>query len=139
MNRRTMLSTSAALALSPLLGFSTTADAMYAAPLAAQDSGQRKPRARDLGVPFDGVPGPLNAITDVAGVRVEHLTLIEGDGALEVGTGPIRTGLTAILPRADAFPVFSAWDVLNGTGEMTGTELLDESGYLIRRCRSPTR
>ena len=71
--------------------------------------------------------------------RVEHLTLIEGDGALDVGTGPIRTGLTAILPRADAFPVFGAWDALNGTGEMTGTELLDESGYLSGRCSSPTR
>ena len=58
-----------------------------------------KPRARDLGVPFDGTPGPWNAITDVAGVEVGHTTLIAGEGALRVGKGPVRTGVTAILPR----------------------------------------
>ena len=58
-----------------------------------------KPRARDLGVPFDGIPGPLNAITDVAGIEVGHTTLISGSGPLKVGVGPVRTGVTAILPR----------------------------------------
>src|SRR5258708_6477518 len=58
-----------------------------------------KPRARELGIPFDGTPGPLNAITDVAGVEVGHVTLISGEGKLEVGRGPVRTGVTAILPR----------------------------------------
>src|SRR5574339_284835 len=57
-----------------------------------------KPRARDLGVPFDGTPGPLNAITDVAGVEVGQVTLISGSGPLVVGRGPVRTGVTAILP-----------------------------------------
>ena len=60
---------------------------------------QPKPRARDLGVPFDGTPGPNNAITDVKGVEVGHTTLISGDGPLKVGTGPVRTGVTAVLPR----------------------------------------
>jgi L-aminopeptidase/D-esterase-like protein len=88
-------------------------------------------RARDLGIPFDGEPGPLNAITDVAGVEVGHLTLIEGEGALEVGRGPIRTGVTAILPRGkDVVPVFAGWYSLNGNGEMTGTTWVDESGFL---------
>lgn len=61
---------------------------------------QTKPRARDLGVPFDGVPGPLNAITDVKGVEVGHTTLISGDATSPVGVGPVRTGVTAILPRS---------------------------------------
>ena len=60
---------------------------------------QSKPRARDLGIPFDGTPGPLNAITDVKGVEVGHTTLISGSGKLIVGSGPVRTGVTAILPR----------------------------------------
>ncbi|HLK61718.1 MAG TPA: P1 family peptidase [Chthonomonadaceae bacterium] len=91
-----------------------------------------KPRARDLGVPFEGVPGPLNAITDVEGVEVGHVTLIEGDGPLIVGTGPIRTGVTAILPRgqASSAPVFAGWFSLNGAGEMTGTAWIEESGLL---------
>jgi D-aminopeptidase len=90
-------------------------------------------RARDLGVPFDGTPGPLNAITDVAGVQVGHTTLISGSGALEVGKGPIRTGVTAVLPRGKdslAHPVFAAWFTQNGNGEMTGTAWLEESGFL---------
>ena len=92
---------------------------------------QTKPRARDLGVPFDGEPGPLNAITDVAGVVVGHVTLINGDGSLEVGEGPVRTGVTAILPRGKAFsPVFAGWYTLNGNGEMTGTTWVEESGFL---------
>jgi D-aminopeptidase len=84
---------------------------------------QSKPRARDLGVPFDGATGTYNAITDVKGVEVGHTTLISGEGKLEIGKGPVRTGVTAIHPRGknsnDA--VFAAWFTLNGNGEMTGT------------------
>jgi D-aminopeptidase len=94
-------------------------------------SGQ-KPRARDLGVPFDGQPGPLNAITDIKGVEVGHTTLISGEGALKVGVGPVRTGVTAVLPRGknsrDA--VFAGWFNLNGNGEMTGTHWVEDSGFL---------
>src|SRR4051794_40359124 len=92
----------------------------------------RRPRARDLSVPFEGTPGPFNAITDVPGVEVGHVTLIAGEGPLRVGEGPIRTGVTAILPRgrASAAPVFGGWFSLNGNGEMTGTAWLDESGIL---------
>ena len=91
-----------------------------------------KPRARDLGVPFDGKPGPLNAITDVKGVEVGHTTLISGDGALKVGTGPVRTGVTAVLPRGkdSKDQVFAGWFTLNGNGEMTGTTWVEESGFL---------
>jgi L-aminopeptidase/D-esterase-like protein len=91
-----------------------------------------KPRARDLGVPFDGTPGRLNGITDVAGVEVGHTTLIAGEGALQVGVGPIRTGVSAVLPRGrdSADPVFAAWFSLNGNGEMTGTTWIEESGFL---------
>ena len=93
---------------------------------------QTKPRARDLGVPFDGQPGPLNAITDVKGVEVGHTTLISGSGKLKVGEGPVRTGVTAVLPRGkDSLdPVFGAWFTLNGNGEMTGTTWLEDSGIL---------
>ena len=93
---------------------------------------QSKPRARDLGVPFAGVPGPNNAITDVAGVHVGHTTLVSGEGELRVGQGPVRTGVTVILPRADApaDPVFGGWFALNGNGEMTGTAWVEESGFL---------
>jgi L-aminopeptidase/D-esterase-like protein len=93
---------------------------------------RRKPRARDLGVPFDGVPGPLNAITDVSGVEVGHCTLISGSGKLKPGKGPVRTGVTAILPRGrkNAAPVFAGWFSLNGNGEMTGTTWVEESGLL---------
>jgi D-aminopeptidase len=93
---------------------------------------QTKPRARDLGVPFDGNPGSNNAITDVKGVEVGHTTIISGEGKLEVGKGPIRTGVTAIHPRGkesnDA--VFAAWFTLNGNGEMTGTTWVEDSGFL---------
>lgn len=90
-----------------------------------------RPRARDLGIPFDGTSGPLNAITDVKGVEVGHTTLISGDGKLEVGKGPIRTGVTAILPRGKKYnPVFAGWYSLNGNGEMTGTTWVEESGFL---------
>jgi len=93
---------------------------------------QAKPRARDLGVPFEGTPGPFNAITDVKGVEVGHTTLISGSGKLIVGAGPVRTGVTAVLPRGkDSLdPVFGGWFALNGNGEMTGTTWLDESGVL---------
>jgi D-aminopeptidase len=95
-------------------------------------SAQSKPRARDLGVPFDGTPGALNAITDVAGVEVGVTTLISGDGALKVGSGPVRTGVTAILPRGKASKdqVFAGWFSLNGNGEMTGTTWIEEAGFL---------
>src|SRR5690349_17827114 len=93
---------------------------------------QLKPRARDLGVPFDGTPGPLNAITDVTGVEVGMTTLVSGDGPLKVGVGPVRTGVTAILPRGKASkdPVFAGWFSLNGNGEMTGTTWIEEAGFL---------
>src|SRR5271163_3697477 len=93
---------------------------------------QAEPRARDLGVPFDGSPGPYNAITDVKGVEVGHTTLISGSGKLIVGEGPVRTGVTAVLPRGkDANDsVFGAWFTLNGNGEMTGTTWLEDSGFL---------
>ena len=93
---------------------------------------QATPRARDLGVPFDGTPGPYNAITDVKGVEVGHTTLISGSGKLKVGEGPVRTGVTAVLPRGkdSQDPVFGAWFTLNGNGEMTGTTWLEDSGFL---------
>jgi len=93
---------------------------------------QTKRRARDLGIPFDGTPGPLNAITDVAGVEVGMTTLISGEGALKVGSGPVRTGVTAILPRGrnGREQVFAGWFSLNGNGEMTGTTWIEEAGFL---------
>src|SRR6478609_3363674 len=90
-------------------------------------------RARDLGIPFDGSPGKLNAITDVPGIEVGHTTLISGEGKLEVGKGPVRTGVTAVLPRGkDSVndPVFAGWFSQNGNGEMTGTTWVEESGFL---------
>jgi D-aminopeptidase len=101
--------------------------------LPAQNKPSAKPRARDLGVPFDGAPGPLNAITDVSGVTVGHTTLISGDGKLQIGKGPVRTGVTAVLPRGKdtmSNPVFAGWWSLNGNGEMTGTTWVEESGFL---------
>ncbi|HSY05964.1 MAG TPA: P1 family peptidase [Steroidobacteraceae bacterium] len=100
---------------------------------AAYGAAPQKPRARDLGVPFDGTPGPLNAITDVDGVLVGHTTLIDGNGKLVVGKGPVRTGVTAVLPRgADSMQQFSfaGWFSENGNGEMTGTTWVEESGFL---------
>ena len=90
-------------------------------------------RARDLGIPFEGTPGKFNAITDVSGVEVGYTTLISGEGELEVGKGPVRTGVTAILPRGHASlndPVYAGFFSLNGNGEMTGTAWVDESGFL---------
>jgi D-aminopeptidase len=92
------------------------------------------PRARDLGVPFDGTPGPLDAITDVSGVEVGHSTIVRGEGALTVGQGPVRTGVTAVLPRGRTGslndPVFAGTFALNGAGEMTGRAWVEESGFL---------
>lgn len=94
---------------------------------------QKSIRARDLNIPFDGIPGQLNAITDVPGVEVGYTTLIEGEGKLVVGKGPVRTGVTAIIPRGhnslnDA--VYAGVFSLNGNGEMTGTHWIEESGFL---------
>jgi L-aminopeptidase/D-esterase-like protein len=90
-----------------------------------------KPRARALGIAFDGEPGPSNAITDVGGVSVGYATLIEGEGRLVVGKGPVRTGVTAILPRprdALATPCFAGIFSQNGNGELTGTHIVEETG-----------
>ena len=109
---------------------------LFALPLAlplsvAPLAGQAKPRARALGVPFTGAPGPLNAITDVAGVEVGHTTIVRGDGPLVVGTGPVRTGVTAVLPRGKRWaPVFAGWFAGNGFGEMTGAPWVVEGGTL---------
>jgi D-aminopeptidase len=101
---------------------------------AAAQSAPAKPRARDLGIAaqIGGTPGALDAITDVAGVEVGHTTLISGNGALVVGQGPVRTGVTVVHPRGkdDPDPVMGAWFTLNGNGEMTGTTWLQESGFL---------
>lgn len=90
-------------------------------------------RARDIGIPFEGTPGKFNSITDVAGVEVGYTTLIGGEGALKVGEGPVRTGVTAILPRGHESlndPVYAGFFSLNGNGEMTGTAWVEESGFL---------
>lgn len=125
LSRRTFLQGTAGAAL------------VSAAPAAAQQStppaGQIV-RARDLGVPFlGGSPGPLNAITDVPGVGVGHVTLIDGDGPLTVGSGPVRAGVTAIVPRLTdpLMPVFAGRHTLNGNGEMTGSLWIDEMGMFF--------
>jgi len=90
-------------------------------------------RARDLGIPFEGTPGKFNAITDVPGVEVGYTTLISGEGKLATGKGPVRTGVTAILPRGHAAmndPVYAGLFSLNGNGEMTGAEWVEEGGFL---------
>ncbi len=106
--------------------------ALFFSLLLSTAAAQNGPRARDLGVPFDGTPGQLNAITDVKGVEVGQTTLISGSGPLKVGVGPVRTGVTAILPRGHNFKdsVFAAWFTLNGNGEMTGTTWVEDSGFL---------
>ena len=94
---------------------------------------QQQVRARALGVPFDGTPGALNAITDVPGVTVGYSTIISGEGKLEVGKGPVRTGVTAILPRGEKSfddPVYAGVFSLNGNGEMTGSAWIEEGGFL---------
>jgi len=91
-----------------------------------------KLRGRALGLPFPGTPGPFNAITDVAGVEVGTVTLVSGDGALRRGHGPVRTGVTAILPRgrASALACAAGYHSLNGNGELTGAAWVEESGEL---------
>ncbi len=92
---------------------------------------QQTVRARDLGIPFPGKTGIFNAITDVPGVKVGLTTLISGEGNLQTGKGPVRTGVTAILPRGNTYdPVFAGWFALNGNGEMTGTTWISESGFM---------
>ena len=91
----------------------------------------QKPRARDIGIPFNGTPGKFNAITDVKGVEVGYSTIISGTGKNIRGKGPVRTGVTAILPRGrNNNPVYANWYTLNGNGEMTGTTWVTESGFL---------
>src|SRR5207245_9994152 len=99
---------------------------------AATAPAQRRERARAVGIPPAGTPGPLDAITDVAGVEVGHRTLMSGSGRLVVGKGPVRTGVTAIFPRGrdSADPVFAAWFTMNGNGELAGTTWVEESGFL---------
>ena len=115
------------------LGALTLAFVLTATGSAAQTS-TGKPRARELGIAaqIGGIPGTLDAITDVAGVEVGHTTLISGNGALVVGSGPVRTGVTVVHPRGkdNPDPVMGAWFTLNGNGEMTGTTWLQESGFL---------
>lgn len=98
----------------------------------SQNADSTAVRARDLGVPFDGTPGQFNAITDVPGVEVGSTTLISGEGPLKVGEGPVRTGVTVIVPRGvkNVDPVYAGWFSLNGNGEMTGTTWVEESGFL---------
>src|SRR5437868_9710157 len=114
----------------PTLVLSALFMALLALPV--RSLAQAKPRARDLGVPFDGTPGLYNAITDVKGVEVGHTTLISGSGKLKVGEGPVRTGVTAVLPLAknSLGPVFAACFTLNGNRDMTGTTWLQDSGFL---------
>ena len=102
------------------------------AAVAASAFSQSTQRARDLGVPFDGTPGPLDAITDVRGVEVGQTTLISGNGPLKVGEGPVRTGVTVVFPRgkSNLDPVYAGWFTQNGNGEMTGTTWVEESGFL---------
>jgi L-aminopeptidase/D-esterase-like protein len=102
-----------------------------AQPIDAQ--GPAAERARGLGIPLEGRAGPLNAITDVPGVTVGHVTLIRGRGKLRVGAGPVRTGVTAVFPRGqkDLSPVFAGWFSLNGNGEMTGTPWIEDYGQML--------
>jgi D-aminopeptidase len=120
--------TAARLAAGILLAWALSV--LGAGSLAAQQASER---AHELGIPLDGTPGPLDAITDVRGVTVGHATIIRGAGRLAPGKGPVRTGVTAILPRGrdDMSPVFAGWFSLNGNGEMTGTAWVDDYGLLF--------
>jgi D-aminopeptidase len=114
------------------LSIYSTALAVAAVALSSAAFSQTSQRARELGVPFDGNPGPLDAITDVKGIEVGDTTLISGEGPLKVGVGPVRTGVTVIFPRgkANSDPVYAGWFSQNGNGEMTGTTWVEESGFL---------
>src|SRR6202050_2493010 len=107
---------------------------LAAAPIVAAQgaNSEREVRARGLGVPFEVTPGPLYSITDVKGVEVGYRTLISGEGKLQVGVGPVRTGVTAIFPRGkqELDPVLAGWFTENGNGERTGTTWVEESGFL---------
>src|SRR5438874_7866889 len=122
------------LVLVLMIGLDSFAREPIKSPPRAKQVGEVKVvRASDLGVPFDGTPGKLNSITDVPGVEVGYTTLISGDGKLETGKGPVRTGVTAIIPRGhDSLndPVYAGCFSLNGNGEMTGTAWVEESGFL---------
>jgi L-aminopeptidase/D-esterase-like protein len=126
------------LSLTFVLGFIIAFDSFAREPIKSPPSTPataeaKVVRARDFGIPFDGTPGKLNAITDVPGVEVGYTTLISGEGKLEVGKGPVRTGVTAIIPRGhDSLndPVYAGVFSLNGNGEMTGTAWVEESGFL---------
>lgn len=108
-----------------------TAALLLFSALTASTVYSQKSRARDIGIPFDGTTGKFNAITDVAGVEVGYSTIITGTGKNVRGKGPVRTGVTAILPRGRKNnPVFANWYTLNGNGEMTGTTWITESGFL---------
>jgi D-aminopeptidase len=116
-----------------LLSFDSHAREPQKSPPAGSTTKNATVRARDIGIPFEGTPGKFNAITDVAGLEVGYTTLINGGGALKVGEGPVRTGVTAILPRGHASlndPVYAGFFSLNGNGEMTGTAWVEESGFL---------
>jgi D-aminopeptidase len=122
-----------ALLLVPLIGLDSFAREPQQAPSARSMTEKKSIRARDLGIPFDGTPGQFNAITDVTGVEVGYTTLISGQGKLVVGKGPVRTGVTAIIPRGhDSLndSVYAGVFSLNGNGEMTGTAWVEESGFL---------
>jgi L-aminopeptidase/D-esterase-like protein len=119
--------------LVPVIGLDSSAREPQQAPPARSITEKKSIRARDLGIPFDGMPGQFNAITDVAGVEVGYTTLISGQGKLVAGKGPVRTGVTAIIPRGhDSLndPVYAGVFSLNGNGEMTGTAWIEESGFL---------
>src|ERR1700720_4337812 len=122
-----------ALLLVPMIVIDSPAREPQQAPPARSTTEKKSVRGRDLGIPFDGMPGQFNAITDVAGVEVGYTTLINGQGKLVVGKGPARTGVTAIIPRGhDSLndPVYAGMFSLNGNGEMTGTHWIEESGFL---------
>jgi len=119
----------------PFLAMSLAAAVFAAAApgVAASQSAAAAPRARDLGIPFPGVPGRCNAITDVAGIEVGQTTLVRGEGTLRQGKGPVRTGVTIIHPlgRKGLDAVAAGFAVINGTGEFTGTRVIEELGLLI--------